>query len=143
MKCEACFCNVSLEFKDIGHNKVLCVGCHSDLKRLGYCPKYKKAPTPPMSKPSEKAMLRARDLMFKMVGDVSISRQLIALDMDAFAAEALSEHKRVLELYKEYYEASEAVQKGLIGFELHNAAVDRLDAAQAAIAELKTNEKLG
>lgn len=47
MECQACLCDVPVEFKDIGHNNVLCVGCHGDLNRLGYCPKYKKAPPMP------------------------------------------------------------------------------------------------
>lgn len=66
MKCDACFCDVPIEFKDVGHNNVLCVGCHSDFKRLGYCPKYKKAAT--MSKPSDKAMQVADYIVDSIAG---------------------------------------------------------------------------
>jgi len=52
-------------------------------------------------------------------------------------AYATTREQKALAPYVEYWEASQAVQQGLVDFDLHNAAVDRLDKATDAIRALK------
>ncbi len=94
-----------------------------------------------MSKPSEKAM-RLAELLIPAHAHIMIPTyqqrlEHAALAIDAFAAEALSEHKRVLD---EAVEALTEISKRIPSFG-HEGVGTVARNALAAIAELKTNEK--
>jgi hypothetical protein len=57
--------------------------------------------------------------------------------------QALADTERRVSLYQEYWEASQAVNNGIIDFDLHNDQVTRLEKAAAAIREvLATDEEI-
>ena len=57
---------------------------------------------------------------------------------DSYIAELTDERERLLqriEKLEEFFAAHEAVDQGLVDFDLHNEAVDRLDRARDAITQ--------